>query len=236
MSNENKGNIEGVTTVTIEEGSVVTGNISGNQIYIHGAVKGNISAEDSISLTAIGAVLLLISTFSDTKKKMLGIQIFDAASNTIADALLGGWSGVMLNIIGIVRNITTIKGDGKTNKALLSVLVLFTIVVTVMLNPSGFLPLIAELEYTIVVSRCDLFKSKIALSLNLFLWLFYDILLQSYPVAIADLIILISSLFAIAKTSDSRNQNQRFASVNLDGLVKADESLRKDESNVGSQE
>lgn len=186
--------------------------------------------------SAIGAVLLLISTFSDTKKKMLGIQIFDAASNTIADALLGGWSGVMLNIIGIVRNITTIKGDGKTNKALLSVLVFFTIVVTVMLNPSGFLPLIAELEYTIVVSRCDLFKSKIALSLNLFLWLFYDILLQSYPVAIADLIILISSLFAIAKTSDSRNQNQRFASVNLDGLVKADESLRKDESNVGSQE
>ena len=186
--------------------------------------------------SAIGAVLLLISTFSDTKKKMLGIQIFDAASNTIADALLGGWSGVMLNIIGIVRNITTIKGDGKTNKALLSVLVFFTSVVTVMLNPSGFLPLIAELEYTIVVSRCDLFKSKIALSLNLFLWLFYDILLQSYPVAIADLIILISSLFAIAKTSDSRNQNQRFASVNLDGLVKADESLRKDESNVGSQE
>lgn len=186
--------------------------------------------------SAIGAVLLLISTFSDTKKKMLGIQIFDAASNTIADALLGGWSGVMLNIIGIVRNITTIKGDGKTNKALLSVLVFFTIVVTVMLNPSGFLPLIAELEYTIVVSRCDLFKSKIALSLNLFLWLFYDILLQSYPVAIADLIILVSSLFAIAKTSDSRNQNQRFASVNLDGLVKADESLRKDESNVGSQE
>ena len=186
--------------------------------------------------SAIGAVLLLISTFSDTKKKMLGIQIFDAASNTIADALLGGWSGVMLNIIGIARNITTIKGDGKTNKALLSVLVFFTIVVTVMLNPSGFLPLIAELEYTIVVSRCDLFKSKIALSLNLFLWLFYDILLRSYPVAIADSIILISSLFAIAKTSDSRNQNQRFASVNLDGLVKADESLRKDESNVGSQE
>ena len=186
--------------------------------------------------SAIGAVLLLISTFSDTKKKMLGIQIFDAASNTIADALLGGWSGVMLNIIGIARNITTIKGDGKTNKALLSVLVFFTIVVTVMLNPSGFLPLIAELEYTIVVSRCDLFKSKIALSLNLFLWLFYDILLRSYPVAIADSIILISSLFAIAKTSDSRNQNQRFASINLDGLVKADESLRKDESNVGSQE
>ena len=186
--------------------------------------------------SAIGAVLLLISTFSDTKKKMLGIQIFDAASNTIAGALLGGWSGVMLNIIGIARNITTIKGDGKTNKALLSVLVFFTIVVTVMLNPSGFLPLIAELEYTIVVSRCDLFKSKIALSLNLFLWLFYDILLRSYPVAIADSIILISSLFAIAKTSDSRNQNQRFASINLDGLVKADESLRKDESNVGSQE
>lgn len=186
--------------------------------------------------SAIGAVLLLISTFSDTKKKMLGIQIFDAASNTIADALLGGWSGVMLNIIGIVRNITTIKGDGKVNKALLSVLVFFTIVVTVMLNPSGFLPLIAELEYTIVVSRCDLFKSKVALSLNLFLWLFYDILLRSYPVAVADSIILISSLFAIAKTSDSRNQNQRFASVNLDGLVKADESLRKDESNVGSQE
>lgn len=186
--------------------------------------------------SAIGAVLLLVSTFSDTKKKMLGIQIFDAASNTIADALLGGWSGVMLNIIGIARNITTIKGDGKTNKALLSVLVFFTIVVTVMLNPSGFLPLIAELEYTIVVSRCDLFKSKIALSLNLFLWLFYDILLRSYPVAIADSIILISSLFAIAKTSDSRNQNQRFASINLDGLVKADESLRKDESNVGSQE
>ena len=102
--------------------------------------------------SAIGAVLLLISTFSDTKKKMLGIQIFDAASNTIADALLGGWSGVMLNIIGIVRNITTIKGDGKTNKALLSVLVFFTIVVTVMLNPSGFLPLIAELEYTIVLA------------------------------------------------------------------------------------
>lgn len=186
--------------------------------------------------SAIGAVLLLISTFSDTKKKMLGIQIFDAASNTIADALLGGWSGVMLNIIGIVRNITTIKGDGKTNKALLSVLVFFTIVVTVMLNPSGFLPLIAELEYTIVVSRCDLFKSKVALSLNLFLWLFYDILLRSYPVAIADSIILISSLFAIAKTSDSRNQNQRFASINLDGLVKADESLRKDESDVGNQE
>ena len=186
--------------------------------------------------SAIGAVLLLISTFSDTKKKMLGIQIFDAASNTIADALLGGWSGVMLNIIGIVRNITTIKGDGKTNKALLSVLVLFTIVVTVMLNPSGFLTLIAELEYTIVVSRCDLFKSKIALSLNLFLWLFYDILLQSYPVAIADLIILVSSLFAIAKTSDSRNQNQRFASINLDGLVKNDKSLRKDESDVESQE
>ena len=52
-----KGNIEGVTTVTIEEGSVVTGNISGNQIYIHGAVKGNISAEDSISLTATGVVV-----------------------------------------------------------------------------------------------------------------------------------------------------------------------------------
>ena len=186
--------------------------------------------------SAIGAVLLLISTFSDTKKKMLGIQIFDAASNTIADALLGGWSGVMLNIIGIVRNITTIKGNCKVNKALLSVLVFFTIVITVMLNPSGFLPLIAELEYTIVVSRCDLFKSKVALSLNLFLWLFYDILLRSYPVAVADSIILISSLFAIAKTSESRNQNQRFASVNLDGLVKADESLRKDESNVGSQE
>lgn len=163
--------------------------------------------------SAIGAVLLLYSTFSETKEEMLKIQIFDASANAIADALLGGWAGVMLNIVAIFRNVTTIKK--KINNAILIGLLAFTAIISVCANKSGFLPLIAEMEYTFAVGKCDLLKSKVALAINLLLWLFYDLILRSYPIAIADLVILISTLVSINKLSNENAKGQRITQINF---------------------
>lgn len=163
--------------------------------------------------SGIGAALLLYSTFSNTKEKMLTIQIFDSAFNAIADAILGGWAGVMLNVVSIARNITTTKG--KMNNVLLAGLLGITLVISLCFNKSGLLPLVASVEYTIVVSKCDLFKSKVALAVNLSLWLFYDISLRSYPIAIADAVILISTIVSIARMSKEHG-NERAISLDFE--------------------
>ena len=62
----------------------------------------------------VGMSLLMISTFSKTKSKMLLLQVGDALFNSIGSLLVGGYSGFVTNLIAVIRNL--VNSRGRSNK------------------------------------------------------------------------------------------------------------------------
>lgn len=98
----------------------------------------------------LGATLMIVSTFSKKKDKMLTIQTVDAACNSIAAIFAGSFASMSSNAISAIRNIVCVKIKNK-----IIPMIIFVVAITilgVLVNKSGligFLPIFASVLYTI---------------------------------------------------------------------------------------
>lgn len=136
----------------------------------------------------IAATLMILSVFSDDDRK-LKLQSFDSAANVVADAILGGWTGIAVCLGGLLRN-NLGRCNIKINKTIMTVgLFLFAETICVFTDRWVLLPVCQIIYTTAVFSGRP--RKDLALAIDLAGWLSYDIFIRSYPMAVADLVVLI---------------------------------------------
>lgn len=145
-------------------------------------ILGNIIAFLAASLAIIVGII-------KNKNKILHIQNIQYIAFAISNIILGGVSGIITNLISILRNILCYKE--KLTNTISTLIILISVILTLKFNNLGLiglLPLIANSIYTIFLNTKDEFKFKILIIVTMTLWIIYDLTIKSYSSAIIEII------------------------------------------------
>lgn len=151
-------------------------------------------------VSAIGLVIMLISTRQTTKNKVLGWQSVYFAVINVSMLLLDAMTAVVQNLLCLVRNILAIyKIDNKfVNWALITAGVVLGIVFNTQ-GLLGWLPILATLVNAVVVinvrASADAVKWSIAVSTAI--WMVYNFFILNYVSSLSNLITVISTVQSI---------------------------------------
>lgn len=159
-------------------------------------------------LTFIGMILFLISSFCKKKKNILLFQTGNHSISSIGEIFLGQISGAIQDLISIIRNIFILLN--KNNKVaniifIVSAAVLGTVfnIVFQLDNPFmiaiGFLPVVASLQYSIVIllPNVKVPYIKASMAFSSICWLVYGLFLKNYSMAVFNAAIFIVSIASI---------------------------------------
>lgn len=152
-------------------------------------------------MSGIGMMLLVYSTFSKSKKKMLWIQVGDCFFNALGCLLAGSYSATATNAISMIRNI--VNARGKMTKILSYIIAIILLTLGVVVNKKGLiglLPPLASVIYTIWLERGKTAQSlRFGLVVNLALWLVHDFYVGLYVSGITDTLLIIVTVINIAR-------------------------------------
>ena len=145
----------------------------------------------------------LSSTAFKSTKRMLWAQSVSQGFLALSSLTLGGYSAVVQNVVSVVRNLTAIRQ--KASKALEYVLIALGVVLGIVFNNLhliGWLPIIANLEYSVAVFR---FKNnermlKAAFAVCIILYTVFNIAIQNYVGAVSNTAVLVATVIAIIKS------------------------------------
>ena len=157
----------------------------------------------------IGNICSLCAMVSDsvssTKKKnsqILAIQILSQVFYAAGSIILKGYSSTAQNAVAVLRNIAAIKK--LRYKAVEWLLVLLGVLLGVVFNNRGwlgYLPIVANLEYSIVMFR---FKEstkwlKIAFLVNTLMYLAFNIVILNYVGGAANVMVMVITSTSLIK-------------------------------------
>ena len=166
-----------------------------------------------MNIVLIANILTLVaqgfSLAASTRKKKEEILIFQSiflAIVSTSSCILGGYSAIVPNAIGIIRNILTIKkiNSNKINYLLIACLIIFGII----FNNNGilgYLIIVANLiQSTAILNKNSLAKDvQIACCISSLCWTIFNISIKSYVGAIFNIINAASYLFnALSKRKE----------------------------------
>lgn len=147
---------------------------------------------------------MLLSSWQKTKNKVLALLILDSFCYFMQYLLLGAFSGAFTNIVGLIR-ILIFKYKSKyiffQNKILLYIIIAIYLIIG-MLTYNGLvstLPTLGAIIYTSVLWQEDIKLIRIGTVIMILAYFIYNILVSAYIGAIAEGILLISSILSIIK-------------------------------------
>lgn len=157
----------------------------------------------------IGNLCSLLAVFTDsisaTRKTTRGVLLVQSVSQIIygiGSVVLGGYSGAVQNVMGVLRNFVAIKKID--SKALKWVMVILGVVLGALFNNLGiwgWLPILANLEYTLAVFY---FKDnqralKIAFLISVVLFAVFNGIILSVVGVVTNMIVLITGIIALVR-------------------------------------
>ena len=147
-------------------------------------------------ISGIGMITLFISTQLKEKKSIIGLQAVNHTLAIIGGLILKGYSGVVQDAIGLVRNIVVIKGKQTTFLKIL--FVGLGLVLGIVFNNHGWiglLPIIGATEYAIVIvnEKATERTIKKAIIASTILWGIYSLFILNYVNFVANTITAISA-------------------------------------------
>ena len=140
----------------------------------------------------IGSLLMVYAGTIKDRKKIIYIQTIQILAFTISTLILGGYTGTIVNLISIIRNVLCYKDN--LTKHYKGLLILTSIVFSLAFNnlgALGLLPLISTVIYTIYMDVKTAIKLKLLIIFTIIFWLIYDILIKSYTSAVFDFFTII---------------------------------------------
>lgn len=149
-------------------------------------------------ITFIGALLTIVMGLAKTKRSILTIQCFQCGVYSLANFVLGGYSGAVQNVITIFRNIFAFNNDF-TFKAKL-IFILLQVVLGLFFNRLGLvglLPIIAGVSFTWFVDSKSEILLKVVIILDNLLWVYYNIVINSYISLAVNAFAIISNIMGI---------------------------------------
>ena len=151
--------------------------------------------------------LLAMATdsISSSKKTAKGVLLFQSLSQfiyCIGAIVLKGYSGAVQNAVSVLRNFVAIRN--KDNKFVEWFLVLLGVVLGICFNNLGiigYLPIVANLEYTLAVFR---FKDneralKVSFLVSIILFAIFNAAILNYVGVISNLVVLVTTVVFLVK-------------------------------------
>ena len=156
-------------------------------------------------LTVIAMIFMLFAVSQKDNKKLIIIQGVSHFFFAISGIVLKGYSGVVQDVIGFVRNLAISKRF--INKSIRIFLLTAGVVFGITLNNKGLigvLPIVGTFQYTLVSTDEKSQNKTVQLSIivNSILMIFYSIAINNYANIMTNSLIIIFSLKTIR---ESRN-------------------------------
>ena len=155
----------------------------------------------------IGNILVLISSLImvsigliKNKKKILITQNIQIMIYTFSNVFLGGYTGIILNIVNIFRNYLCYKGQLKLQyKIIISIISISLSLLFNNLGIFGLLPLLGSTLYLWFMNVTNIIKFKQLIIFTISTWLIYNIIIQSYTSVLFNIITIITNFLSIIK-------------------------------------
>lgn len=144
-------------------------------------------------------VAVVFNYINGTRKKKRDMILCDAGASlfyAIADFLLKGYSGAVMNLVGLFRNICALFFE--ESKAFAWVLIGCSVVLGIYFNNLGIigvLPVFTGFYYSICIINTETgpTQMKLAFILNTLAFLIYSVVIQNYIGVISNAIIIVSA-------------------------------------------
>lgn len=155
----------------------------------------------------VGSLLMVYIGLIKKKKKILLYQLVELTLFAIANFTLGGYPGLIINLLNIVN--VSLCYKKKLNyvwKIIISVVAITLIVIFNNLGLIGYLPLLAFLLYLWFITEKDIIKFKVLNIIILVMWLVYDFMIKAYVGCAFDLFTIITNIIAIVFIKKNRKK------------------------------
>lgn len=155
----------------------------------------------------VGAVIMVLTGFLKKKQHILIAQCFQYAAMGASNAILGAFTGVTANIIGVARNLFCAKREFTTPWKLAFIAAQLALLLA--FNADGWLgllPAAATCAYTWFLDLKDEKKLKIVLILTVLGWAVYDFLFRNYVTFAFDLATAVTNAVGIAMLRKAQRQ------------------------------
>jgi hypothetical protein len=151
------------------------------------------------NVIALIASLIMVGTgLVKSKKKIIFYQSIEIGLYVASNMILGGYTGAIINILSLVRNILCYKDQlGKNEKIVISILSIILSILFNNLGLIGYLPLLASLIYLWLMNIKAVTKFKILTIVIMIMWLIYDFKIKSYVSATFDFLTVITNIVGI---------------------------------------
>lgn len=146
----------------------------------------------------IGAALMVSTGFLKTKKQILAAQCFQYGVLSASNAILGAFTGITANVIGIARNLFCMKREFTVPWKLAFIAAQLALLFA--FNSDGWLgllPAAATCVYTWFLDLKDERKLKLVIILTVLCWAVYDFLFRNYVTFAFDLGTVVSNTVGI---------------------------------------
>ena len=151
----------------------------------------------------VGALSMVLVGLQNKKKNILYAQNLQMVLLAISNLVLGGFTGALVNIVGIFRNCLCIKK--KLTPVWIEFITMITILLSILCNTNGivgYLPCIATLIFLFSMNIKDVIKFKYILAFVMLLWFVYDLYILSYTTAIFDIVTFFTTMVTIRQLKD----------------------------------
>ena len=143
-----------------------------------------------------------ISGTREKRNEILAVQTLSQMFYGASTLVLKGYSGTVQNVVAILRNIAAMKNIN--NKLIEWSLILLGVVFGIVFNNLaliGWLPIIANLEYSIAVFR---FKDKetllkIAFVVNTVMFIIFSFAIKNYVATIGNIVVAVTTTISLIK-------------------------------------
>ena len=146
----------------------------------------------------VGAAIMVSTGFLKTKKQILTTQCFQYGVLSASNAILGAFTGITANAVGIARNLFCMKKEFTTPWKL--VFIAAQLVLFFAFNADGWLgllPAAATCAYTWFLDLKDEVQLKFVMIATVLCWAVYDFVFQNYVTFAFDLGTVVSNAAGI---------------------------------------
>ena len=173
-------------------------------------------------LSGIGMAIFIVASFIKSKRKILSWQCIAHSIFVIVEILSKAWSSIVQESIGIIRNLLTLTK--KNNRIISIILVIIAVTFGVGVNIIfkedgtpwygswvGYLPVVANLEYSIVVlcKKTGPKAIKLSFAISCILWALNFYFLGVYVSAIMNFLCSITSSYSFLKMLKMKNKTDQ---------------------------
>ena len=156
-------------------------------------------------ISLVGAVIMVVIGFIPERSRILKLQCVQWLILGIANVMLGGVTGLISNLVSIVRNLWSLKRE--LTRPVILFFIALQIALSIPFNTLGllgWLPTVAAIAFTLFLNSKDARVLKLAIIFGQVLWSIFDFSLMNYSAFAFDIFTIISSLVGIWQLRKAR--------------------------------